>query len=111
MVFKITQGDTSPSLVTTLWGGSDSIDLSNVKEVKFIMENRYEKVVIDQGLQENVNLVDASDGTVEYVFGDGQTDDVGSYSAEFEVEFNNGSVETFPTGDNKITVEVVEQVA
>lgn len=109
MVFKITQGDTSPSLLSTLSGEDGPVDLTNTTDIRFIMQDRYEQIIIDDNLQGSVNITDASSGEVEYVFDSTDTSDVGEYTAEFEVEYNNGAIETFPT-DTKINVEIVEQI-
>lgn len=111
MTFRITQGDSSPSLLATLGDGTNPVELTNVTEVRFVMEDRYERVVIDEGLQDSVNIIDDDSGEVEFVFDSTQTTDAGRYKAEFEVEYTSGAIETFPTGDRKIVVEIVEQIA
>lgn len=110
MTFTITQGDTSPSLASQLSADGEPIDLSGVNGVRFIMQDRYEQVVIDEGIQGSLNFIDAENGEVEFVFTAKQTETVGSYEAEFEVTYSNGAVETFP-GNRKINVEIVEQIA
>jgi len=109
MSFKITQGDSSPSLLTTLSDGGVPVELSNVTNIRFIMEDKYERIHIDDDLQGYVNIVDPSLGQVEYVFQQDDTKQIGTYKAEFEVTYNNGAVETFPT-ENKITIDIVEEI-
>jgi hypothetical protein len=110
MTFEITQGDTSPALVSQLTAGGEPIDLSSVDDVKFIMQDKYERIVIDEGVQESVNILNASNGEVEFVFRRDNTNTVGSYEAQFEVTYSNGAVETFPS-DKRIDIEIVEQIA
>lgn len=110
MTFKITQNDTSPSLATTLLAEGEPIDLSDATAVRFLMEDRYERLVIDDDLSGSVRFLDASNGEVEYTFSASDTQTVGSYHAEFEVTYNNGSIETFPS-NGKIDIEIVEEIA
>lgn len=111
MSFTITQGDSSPSLVTQLSDNGVPIDLSDAREVTFIMEDEYKRVVIEQGLQESVNILDEKFGEVEFIFDSSETKQVGEYNAEFEVEYLNGDIETFPTGSRSLTINIVEQIA
>jgi hypothetical protein len=111
MTFTITQGDNSPSLVTTLSSeDSSGIDLSNASDVRFIMQDMYERVVIDETLDDAVRIVDEERGIVEFIFSQPETETVGEYEAEFEVTYTNGAVETFPT-DGKIDIKIVEHIA
>lgn len=109
MTFRITQGDTSPTILSELNDSGDVIDLTGA-DVRFIMENKYEEVVIDDDTSGAVNIVDQTGGQVEYEFSSTDTEQVGSYRAEWEVTFPSGAVETFPTG-HKIDVEIIEQIA
>lgn len=111
MTFKITQQDSSPSLLVTLGDGANPVDLSTASDVRFIMQDRYERVVTTDDVQGSVNIVDSKSGEVEYVFDQTETSDAGTYEAEFEVMYNNGSIETFPANDRKIQIEIVEQIA
>jgi hypothetical protein len=111
MTFTITQGDNSPSLVTTLSDEDGSrIDLSNVSGMRFIMQDRYERVVIDESLGNNLSIVDTELGIVEFIFSSSVTESVGEYEAELEATYSNGAVETFPT-TGKIDIEVIEHIA
>lgn len=110
MAFNITQNDTSPALISVLSDDEDPVDLTNANEVRFIMENKYQEVIIDEGLADSVNILNAEGGEVEYVFDASQTATVGTYKAEFEVEFSSGAIETFPTGD-PITINISEEIA
>lgn len=111
MTFTITQDDNSPALLTTLSDESGvPVDLSNAGDVRFIMQDMYERIVVDESLDGGVSIVDEDMGMVEFVFSETETRNVGGYEAEFEVRYTNGVVETFPT-DGKIDIKVVEHIA
>lgn len=110
MSFKLTQSDTSPVLGTTLRDGGIHVDISGYNEVRFHMQNEYEEVVINDNTSGRVNVRDASRGKVEYVFSTEDTDTVGKYYAEWQVEYGDGTVETFPT-DGYIIIEILEGIA
>lgn len=111
MTFTITQNDTAPPIESSLRDGSVPIDFSNVSNVRFHMENKYHELVIDDDLAGRVSKVDPNTATVEYVWKDdgSDTDTVGVYWAEWEVVYDDGTRETFPTGD-KIEVQIVEAI-
>lgn len=110
MSFKLTQSDTSPVLGTTLRDGSMHVDITGYNEVRFHMQNEYDEVVISDNTGGRVNVVDADRGKVEYVFTEADTRQVGTYDAEWQVEYSDGTVETFPT-DGYITIEILEGIA
>jgi len=102
MAFNIKQNDTSPSLQATLKDASlNPVNLTGAT-IKFHMKG------IDGSLKVNaaMTLVDAANGTVRYDWQTADTDTVGSYYAEFEVTYTDGTVETFPNNTNK-TIKVV----
>lgn len=110
MTFYITQDDTNPPLESQLTDGGVPIDLTSANDVEFHMEDEFEQSVVNDNLAGNVNLVDASKGKVEYVWKSSDTSDVGTYFGEWQVEYNNGSFETFPV-TSKLRIEVVEEIA
>lgn len=111
MAFRITQGDTSPAILSSLTDDGEPVDLSSADTVRFIMEDKYEQIVVDADNNTgNVSIVDAAAGEVEYGFSAADTETVGTYKAEWEVTYDTGAVETFPTG-GKITIEVFEEIA
>jgi hypothetical protein len=109
MKFTIAQGNNSPSMVTNLSIEGDELETSKINDVYFIMENKYEEVVIEDNTSGSVNIISSTSAIVEYVFDQSQTDTVGTYKAEFVVEYDTGAVETFPT-NNKIIVDIVEGI-
>lgn len=107
MTFTIKQGDTSPPLTTTLADAGVPIDLSSTSNIQFIMEDPFARTVIEDDRTGNVNIVSEADGLVEYIWQDGDTDTAGAYRAEWIVEYDTGTSETFPV-DGYLGVEVVE---
>lgn len=111
MKFTIAQGNNSPAMVTNLSIEQGRLNSENdgLDEIKFIMENRYEEIVIEDDISGSVNILDKESAEVEYVFDESQTSTIGEYKAEFVVKYSTGAIETFPTR-NKITIEVVEAI-
>jgi predicted dehydrogenase len=97
MAFSIKQNDTAPSLRATLKNGSGTvIDLTDAT-VMFHM-----KAVGDTSVKVDAatSIVDAENGIVQYNWTSSDTDTAGSYYAEFEVTYNDGTIETFPNNSN-----------
>lgn len=110
MTFTIGQGDTTPALSTTLVSDGSPVDISGYKEVTFLMQNKYEEVVIDENTSSAVNVTDTSNGAVEYIWQQGDTDNIGTYTAQWEVEYSTGELETFPIADNELIIEITETI-
>lgn len=107
MTFYIKQNDTVPSLRADLRDGdNNAIDLSGAS-VKFIMREM-------GGNSATINtlaiIVDEAGGTVQYNWQDGDTDTIGSYQAEFEVTYADGTVETFPNS-GYVRIEILDDIA
>jgi hypothetical protein len=99
MTFTIHRGDTAPAFEKNI---TDSlghvVDLSSVDEVEFHMEDEFENVVVTDDTSGNVFITDESAGVVEYEWKSGDTEEVGSYNAEFVVEYSDGTKQSFPYG-------------
>lgn len=106
MTFYIKQNDTFPVIRATLRSGNgDPIDLDSAT-VRFHMRQIGSNTVkIDAA----GGVVLASDGVVQYIWSEDDTDTVGAYQAEFEVTYPGGSVETFPN-DGYIRVEITDDI-
>lgn len=114
MTFKIVQNDTAPSLISVLRDNNKPIDLSGFDNVFFYVEDKYQRVVIEDDARGNVGegrvgVLDDKRGKVEYVFDSDDTSDAGTYYAEWQVIYQDGSVETFPT-DGKIEIKITEEI-
>lgn len=110
MPFTITQDDTSPALSSTLTDGGQPVDITGYNEVEFHMENKYQEIVINEDTTGRVSVVDAASGRVSYTFGAEDTENVGTYWAEWQVTYDSGNVETFPSGE-KLKIEITEETA
>lgn len=111
MTFTIVQNDTAPPISSRLTDSGTPVDLNteNIGNVRFHMENKYKEIVIDDDLTGRVNVVDPDLGEVEYVWKTGQTENIGTYRAEWQVLYDDGKIETFPSS-GKVTIEIVEEL-
>lgn len=109
MTFTIVQNDTAPPISSRLADSGEPINLNDVSNIEFHMEDRFGRIVVSDDLTGRVNLVDKSAGEVEYTFTNGDLSDVGTYKAEWQVLYNNGKIETFPSS-GKVEIEVTEQI-
>lgn len=107
MTFYIKENDTTPSIRATLQNGSgDPVDLLDAT-VRFHMRAIGSTTAT---IDANATVMNASGGIVQYNWQAGDTADVGSYQAEFEVSYSNGTVETFPSS-GYIRVEITDDIA
>tara|TARA_R110000824_G_scaffold36239_3_gene112770 strand:+ start:122 stop:442 length:321 start_codon:yes stop_codon:yes gene_type:complete len=96
MPFQIKQHDTSPEIEAVLSNAAGTpIDL-NGASVRFHMRRAGGPVVVDAA----ATIVTAAAGLVRYSWNSGDTDTAGSYQAEFEMTYGDGSIETFPNSSN-----------
>lgn len=105
--FYIKKNDTSPSIRATLKNGSgSSVDVQD-STVRFHMRKLGStQTVIDEA----ATLINASGGVVQYNWSANDTDTVGSYQAEFEVTYTDGTIETFPNS-GYIRIDIVSDIA
>ncbi len=96
--FVIKQHDQLPELVATLTDAVDAVVDVSGSSVRFVLSVKGGENVLD----EPADIVDGPTGVVKYVWQSGDTATVGRYNGEFEVEFGDGRVETFP--NNKYIV-------
>lgn len=105
MTFTIKQSDTSPSLQATLKDASGvSINLNGCT-VKFHMKSLAGAVVVNQ----TMTVVNASGGIVRYDWQPNDTDEAGTFYAEFEVTYSDLTVETFPNNGN-IAIMIIPEL-
>ena len=107
MSFKIKENDTTPSLRASLLNGSgDPVDLIGAT-VRFYMRLMgSNSTTIDA----SASVISEASGIVQYDWVAGDTADVGSYQAEFEVTYPDGNIETFPNA-NYIGVEIIDDIS
>jgi hypothetical protein len=105
MTFQIKQNDTSPQIEAVLSDAAGTaIDL-NGAAVRFHMRRAGGAVVIDAA----ATIVTAAAGLVRYVWIAGDTATAGSYQAEFEVTYADGTIETFPNAAN-IQIDILADI-
>lgn len=109
MTFTIVQNDTAPPISSRLADSGVPIDLSNASNVRFHMENNKSEVIVNDDQTGRVNIVDVDLGEVEYVWRSEDTNQPGTYYAEWQVLYDDGKIETFPSS-RKIRVEIVEGI-
>lgn len=106
MTFYIKQNDTQPRMLATLKDGDENlIDLTGAS-VRFHMRTVGGSVVTDSAAV----VVTAGSGLVRYDWQAADTDTVGSYQAEFEVTYADGTIETFPN-NGYIRVQIGDDIA
>jgi len=112
MTFYIKQGDTSPAIEYQLQDGDgNAIDLTGYNDVEFHFKKAgNSQVKVNDNTNGNVTVTDAANGKVKYDWQSGDTDEAGDHIAEWEVEYSDGTEETFPNRRN-IDVQVEEQIA
>tara|TARA_R110000868_G_scaffold38420_1_gene134446 strand:+ start:1287 stop:1610 length:324 start_codon:yes stop_codon:yes gene_type:complete len=106
MSFYIKQNDTSPSMLAVLKDGYDVvIDLTGTTvrfHMRLVGSNTH---MIDS----SADIVEEDNGIVRYIWQTGDTSVVGSYEAEFEITYSDGSIETFPN-NGYIAVEITGDI-
>lgn len=99
----IKRNDTKDNIKATLSNESGPVDLTGAT-VRFLMSKRG-TVKVDRPAQ----VQDAVNGIVWFVFEMGDTNETGSYQAEFEVTFSDARVETFPN-DGFILINIINDL-
>jgi len=106
MTFFVKQNDTSPAMLATLQdadGNAVNISAASVRFHMRVIRSRDTKV--DQA----ADIVDGQLGQTRYDWSAEDTDTIGSYQAEFEVTYADGSIETFPN-DGYIRVDIIDDI-
>lgn len=104
------RGDTVP-LTATLYADdakTTPLDLTNATTVSFIMASAPAEPGTPK-VNAACTVIDALNGRVRYAWAAADTDTAGSYSAEFEVTWNDGTVQTVPR-QGYLTVTITEDL-
>lgn len=101
--FVIKQGDTRPSLRTTLRDANGNAINGSAATVRFHMrKQRSATAVIDAP----ATWVDQANGVVEYAWQTGDTDVAGIFDYDFQVTFSDDTIESFPNaGADQLEIE------
>jgi len=103
MKLTIKQGDTRHAIRAALKTVEGTpVDLSSAS-VRFKMSQRFGTIALDR------EATIEPDGTVHYVFNDGETDVSGFYKAEFLVTYADAREETFPH-DGTIEIHIKNRI-
>jgi hypothetical protein len=95
------QNDTRPAAPAILKRGTTVVDLTLATTVTFKMR-RLGKIELK--VDNTAYVVSAVAGSVEYRWAEGDTDAAGEYLAEWEVLWDDDTVETFPTVDYDVVL-------
>ena len=106
MAFSMKQNDTSPAIAAYLLDQDENpIDLTACT-VRFIMRKRGET---NYKVYQTVTIVDEDTGRIRYNWDAADTDEAGTFDAEFEVTYSDGTIETFPN-DTYVTVNILDDL-
>ena len=100
------RNDTSP-ITGTLKSNDGVADLSNVSSVRLYVANSTDDPLLVDGEAE---IIDAAGGKVRYTPTSADFDESGFFICEWEVEYANGSIQTFPNSDY-LTLEIVDDLS
>jgi|TARA_B110000977_G_scaffold83655_1_gene111735 hypothetical protein len=102
--FYIKQNDTAPSIEAGLKDSNGRVkSMANASTVKFHMKDENGLPLVTNGLG---TIKSPTKGVVAYEWQTGDTANTGIHSAEFQIEYNNGQIETFPnTGYIKVIIK------
>lgn len=102
--FYIKQNDTAPTIEAALTDSNGRRrTMETAAAVRFHMKDENGNVLIENGIG---NVQSPTKGIVAYEWQAGDTANTGIHSAEFQVTYDNGQVETFPnTGYIKVIIK------
>jgi hypothetical protein len=104
-VITIKRNDTLPVVDATLYGGDGNpINLSGAT-VRFLVATPDGTLVVDGA----ASVIDAANGKVRYAWAPADTKTSGTFRAEFQITFGDGSILTVPN-DSYIPVRIVEDL-
>ena len=104
--FYIKQNDTQPALRAQLKDGDDVPIVLTGSTVRFHMRTLTGTVVVDAA----ATIITPANGIVQYNWQAADTATVGSYQAEFEVTYQDTTIETFPNS-GYIRIQITDDIA
>jgi hypothetical protein len=102
----VKQGDVGKTLFATLYRDDDVLDLTNATSVDLHIADKYNNLIVD----ETVTIVDASAGSVSYQWQAADLARVGDFLYEFEVTWNDSSIETYPNKKVGFDCKILRQI-
>jgi len=110
MTQYIKRGDTYPSFEKRLRKETgEPVDLNGVDGVGFNMRDSNYNVIVTDDTNGRVTVEDADAGVVSYEWQVSDTTDIGSYKAEFVVDFGTDGKRSFPADDH-YDIEITEDI-
>jgi hypothetical protein len=108
--FYIKQNDTAPNLLVTLKDGSgNGVNVIGATVVFNLRDGKTKAQKINDG---SCTLINGAGGTVQYVWGSGDTNTPGVWLGEFQVTYSGGGIETFPNNKaNTLYIVVTSELS
>lgn len=108
------QHDTRPNIKATISRtppglSAVPVSLTEASKVSFIMRMKTKNDVDGYKIRAECSLLNPAGGEVEYEWEAEDTDEVGEFNAEFEVEWSDGGIETFPS-DGYLIVNIEDDL-
>lgn len=102
--FYIKQNYTAPTIEAVLTDSNGRVkSMADASTVKFHMKSEQGTILVEDGVG---SVKNALKGIVAYQWQSGDTSNTGIHNAEFQIEYNNGQIETFPnTGYIRVIVK------
>lgn len=104
--FYLKQNDTQPALRAQLKDGDDVPIVLTGATIRFHMRTISGTVKVDAA----ATIITAANGIVQYNWQAADTNTIGTYQAEFEVTYQDTTIETFPNS-GYIRVEITDDIA
>lgn len=101
------QNDTGPPISDTLKTDGSADDLSGAT-VKFTLWKSDGTGIVDKNTA-NTSVEDAANGKVKYTLQSSDLESSGLYYYEWEVEYSNGEIRTYPNTEEGVRLVVVPE--
>lgn len=110
MAFIIKEGDTSPALLLQMQDSEQNpVNISGSSVQLIAVDEETGETVITEDTTGNLEIVDAINGIVKYPWKSADTENARTLLYEFEVEYTDGAVETFPN-DSYNVIEIIKDL-